>query len=134
MESTVGAVTIGKAQTSDTTIHHLEGLTSTAKDSAESTLRNTAVYDYETSSNKVFFCENDGKSVRSQYYFGSLTTMDRERRCAYPCPIGLLEGTDYCYQLLNAAPSDDASQEDQIHRHRTDRDEKTPPTTRRVRH
>ncbi|WKY13041.1 hypothetical protein Q1695_004114 [Nippostrongylus brasiliensis] len=28
----------------------------------------------------------------------------RDFQCAYPCPIGLLEGPDYCYQLLKAQP------------------------------
>ncbi|WKY13056.1 hypothetical protein Q1695_004121 [Nippostrongylus brasiliensis] len=36
------------------------------------------------------------------------TTRDHDQvsdfQCAYPCPIGLLEGPDYCYQLLKAQP------------------------------
>ncbi|VDL66314.1 unnamed protein product [Nippostrongylus brasiliensis] len=43
----------GTAQTADTAVNHLEGLTSSAKDSAESTQSDTASYDYGTSSNKA---------------------------------------------------------------------------------
>ncbi|WKY13064.1 hypothetical protein Q1695_004125 [Nippostrongylus brasiliensis] len=34
----------------------------------------------------------------------SLQSTTRDFQCAYPCPIGLLEGPDYCYQLLKAQP------------------------------
>ncbi|VDL80138.1 unnamed protein product [Nippostrongylus brasiliensis] len=51
-QSTDGKGATGRAQT-DATVHYLEGITSTAKGSAESTLRITAVYDYETSSLKA---------------------------------------------------------------------------------
>ncbi|VDL86452.1 unnamed protein product [Nippostrongylus brasiliensis] len=43
----------GTAQTTDTTVNHLENPISTAKDSAESTRGNTAVYGYGTSPNKA---------------------------------------------------------------------------------
>ncbi|WKY11920.1 hypothetical protein Q1695_003472 [Nippostrongylus brasiliensis] len=52
-QSTDGAGATGRAQTSDATVRHLKGLTTSVKVSAVSTFRDTAVYDYETSSNKA---------------------------------------------------------------------------------
>ncbi|WKY11921.1 hypothetical protein Q1695_003472 [Nippostrongylus brasiliensis] len=52
-QSTDGAGATGRAQTSDTTVRDLEDLTTSVKVSAVSTLRDSAVYDYETSSNKA---------------------------------------------------------------------------------
>ncbi|VDL80197.1 unnamed protein product [Nippostrongylus brasiliensis] len=34
----------------------------------------------------------------------TLQSTTRDFQCAYPCPIGLLEGPDYCYQLLKSQP------------------------------
>ncbi|VDL81736.1 unnamed protein product [Nippostrongylus brasiliensis] len=52
-QSTDGAGATGGAQTSDATVRHLKGLTTSVKVSAVSTFRDTAVYDYETPSNKA---------------------------------------------------------------------------------
>ncbi|WKY13069.1 hypothetical protein Q1695_004128 [Nippostrongylus brasiliensis] len=52
-QSTDQAEATGTAQTTDTTVNHLENPISTAKDSAESTRGNTAVYGYGTSPNKA---------------------------------------------------------------------------------
>ncbi|WKY13065.1 hypothetical protein Q1695_004126 [Nippostrongylus brasiliensis] len=52
-QSTDQAEATGTAQTTDTTVNHLEDPISTTKDSAESTRGNTAVYGYGTSPNKA---------------------------------------------------------------------------------
>ncbi|VDL79188.1 unnamed protein product [Nippostrongylus brasiliensis] len=48
--------------------------------------------------------ESQPEVITSTTSDSSLQLTTRDFQCAYPCPIGLLEGPDYCYQLLKTQP------------------------------